>query len=93
MIMSMDSLYNDKIMSLNKIDRRYVSQSEKVCRNKPSQNKKKHNFIGFGYDCASDEMKTGWNRSEVPEFKSIAPRDNNLPEINTSLYIDSLTLW
>lgn len=80
--------------SMKSIDRRYNTQYEKVYgkQSKPSQQKKEHN-CNRDYDCASDFKRTGWNRSEVPEYKSIAPRDYNLPQINTSLYVDSLTLW
>ena len=80
--------------SMKSIDRRYNVQFEKVYgkQSKPSQQKREHS-CNRSYDCASDSSRTGWNRSEVPEYKSIAPRDYNLPQINTSLYVDSLTLW
>lgn len=80
--------------STKSIDRRYKTVYEKVYgkQSKPPQQKQECS-CNRSYDCASDYKKTGWNRSEVPEYKSIAPRDYNLPQINTSLYVDSLTLW
>lgn len=81
--------------SMKSIDRRYNTQYEKVYgkQSKSSQQQKREHNCNRRYDCASDSSRTGWNRSEVPEYKSIAPRDYNLPQINTSLYVDSLTLW
>ena len=83
------------VTSMKNIDSGFKSQVEKVYgkkQSKPSQATKTRNWNG-SYDCASDSKRTGWNRSEVPEYKSIAPRDYNMPQINTSLYVDSLTLW
>ena len=95
MITSYGNMMGKSVISVKNIDNGFNTQVEKVYgkkQPKPSQPTKMHN-CDKSYDCASDSGRTGWNRSEVPEYKSIAPRDYNLPQINTSLYVDSLTLW
>lgn len=95
MITSYGNMMGKSIISMKNIDNGFNTQVEKVYgkkQSKPSQLSKMCNY-NKSYDCASDHKKTGWNRSEVPEYKSIAPRDYNLPQINTNLYVDSLTLW
>lgn len=95
MMTSYESIMGKSVISMKNIDNGFNTQVEKVYgkkQSKPSQLSKEHNY-NKSYDCASDNKKIGWNRSEVPEYKSIAPRDYNLPQINTSLYVDSLTLW
>ena len=62
---------------------------------KPSSGKKKESGYKSSRNSSEYDLDhTGWNKSEVPEYKSIPHRDlSNIPQIDTEQYITACCLW